>query len=74
MTDSRTRRSSVALTLLAAILLVLSGCAKYKVVPTYATEARVECGGKQTLKAKFVTRRARTLPRFSEREGAASAR
>ena len=64
MTDSRTRRSSVALTLLAAIVLVLSGCAKYKVVPTYATAARVECGGKQTLKASGSTAQANAMTRF----------
>jgi phosphate transport system substrate-binding protein len=64
MTDSRTRRSSVALTLLAAILLVLSGCAKYKIVPTYATAARVECGSKQTLKASGSTAQANAMTRF----------
>jgi len=64
MTDSRTRRSSVALTLLAAIVLVLSGCAKYRVVPTYATAARVECGGKQTLKASGSTAQANAMTRF----------
>jgi phosphate transport system substrate-binding protein len=58
------KRSSVALTLLAAILLVLSGCAKYKVVPPYATATKVECGGKQTLKASGSTAQANAMTRF----------
>ena len=58
------KRSSGALSLLAATLLVLSACAKEKIVPTYATAARVDCGGKQTLKASGSTAQANAMTRF----------
>ena len=58
------KRSSAALSLLAVALLVLSGCAKEKDVPTYATAGKVECGGKQSLKASGSTAQANAMTRF----------
>ena len=58
------KRSSAALSLLAATVLVLSACAKEKITPSYATAARVDCGGKQTLKASGSTAQANAMTRF----------
>lgn len=58
------KRSSAALSLLAVTLLVLAGCAKEKTVPPYATGAKVDCGGKQALKASGSTAQANAMTRF----------
>ncbi|GLB93084.1 hypothetical protein SRL2020448_59020 [Mycobacterium kiyosense] len=53
-----------ALSLLAASGLVFAGCARERVTPSYATGAKVECGGKQTLKASGSTAQANAMTRF----------
>lgn len=60
------KRSSVALSALAATVLVfwLSACVKEKVTPAYATATKVECGGKQTLKASGSSAQANAMTRF----------
>ncbi len=58
------KRSSAALSVLAATVLMLSACAKEKIVPTYATSTKVDCGGKQTLKASGSTAQANAMTRF----------
>ena len=58
------KRSSAALSLLAAISLMLSACASEKATPSYATTAKVDCGGKQTLKASGSTAQANAMTRF----------
>ena len=58
------KRSAGALSLLAATVLVFSGCAKEKVTPPYATATRVDCGGKQALKASGSTAQANAMTRF----------
>ena len=45
-------------------MLVLSASAKEKITPSYATAARVDCGGKQTLKASGSTAQANAMTRF----------
>jgi phosphate transport system substrate-binding protein len=57
-------RSLVALSLLAATLLVLSGCARVNSTPAYAAAARVDCSGKQTLNASGSTAQANAMTRF----------
>jgi phosphate transport system substrate-binding protein len=56
--------SVAALSLIAATGLVFSGCAKEKSLPSYATAAKVECGGKQTLRASGSTAQANAMTRF----------
>lgn len=56
--------SVAALSLLAASGLVFAGCARERVTPSYATGAKVECGGKQTLKASGSTAQANAMTRF----------
>ena len=60
------KRSSAALSLLTATVLVfwVSACAKEKSTPSYATETKVECGGKQTLRASGSTAQANAMTRF----------
>lgn len=62
------KRSSVAVSMLAATVLVfwVSGCVKEKVIPSYATATKVECGGKQTLKASGSTAQANAMTRFTK--------
>ena len=56
--------SVAALSLLAAAGLVFSGCAEEKSIPSYATAAKVDCGGKQTLRASGSTAQANAMTRF----------
>ena len=60
------KRTSIALSVLAATALVLwvSACAKEKIIPTYATAVKVDCGGKQTLKASGSSAQANAMTRF----------
>jgi phosphate transport system substrate-binding protein len=58
------KRSSAALSLLAATALVLAACVSEKVTPPYATSTKVDCGGKQTLKASGSTAQANAMTRF----------
>ena len=60
------KRSSAALSLLAATGLVFwfSACAKENSTPSYATTAKVDCGGKQTLKASGSTAQANAMTAF----------
>ena len=58
------KRSSAALSLLAATLLVLSACVSEKSIPSYATSVKVDCGGKLTLKASGSTAQANAMTRF----------
>ena len=53
-----------ALSVLAVTVLVFPACAKEKIVPTYATGVKVDCGGKQTLKASGSTAQANAMTRF----------
>lgn len=57
-------RSSAMLSLLAVTVLVLSDCAKERSLPSYATSTKVDCGGKQTLKASGSTAQANAMTRF----------
>ncbi len=59
-------RSLAALSLLAATASVFwfSACAKEKSTPPYATATKVDCGGKQTLKASGSTAQANAMTRF----------
>jgi phosphate transport system substrate-binding protein len=56
--------SVAALGLLAATGLVFSGCTKEKAIPPYASAAKVDCGGKQTLRASGSTAQANAMARF----------
>jgi phosphate transport system substrate-binding protein len=56
--------SSAALGVLAATLLVFAACAKEKDVLSYATATRVDCGGKQVLRASGSTAQANAMTRF----------
>ena len=56
--------SLAALSLLAVTVLVFAACAKEKIAPTYATGVKVDCGGKQTLKASGSTAQANAMTRF----------
>ena len=56
--------SLAGLSLLAVTMLVFVACAKEKSVPTYATGAKVDCGGKQALKASGSTAQANAIARF----------
>ncbi len=58
------KRASGALSLLAVTVLVLSACAKENSTPSYASAAKVDCGGKQTLKASGSTAQANAMTRF----------
>ena len=58
------KRSSAALSLLAVTVLVLSACGSEKSIPSYATAAKVVCGGKQTLKASGSTAQANAMTQF----------
>ncbi len=62
-------RSSLKLSVAAAVLLAATGlvfasCAKEKDLPPYATAAKVQCGGKQALKASGSTAQANAMTRF----------
>ncbi len=61
---SSLKRCAAPLSLLAATVLVLSACASEKSTPSYATAAKVDCGGKQTLKASGSTAQANAMTRF----------
>jgi phosphate transport system substrate-binding protein len=56
--------SLAALSVLAVTVLVFPACAKEKSLPSYATAAKVDCGGKQTLKASGSTAQANAMTRF----------
>ncbi|HTY31061.1 phosphate ABC transporter substrate-binding protein PstS [Mycobacterium sp.] len=56
--------SVAAVVLLAATGLVFAACAKEKDLPSYATAAKVQCGGKQALKASGSTAQANAMTRF----------
>jgi phosphate transport system substrate-binding protein len=58
------KRSLAALSFLAVTVLVLTACASEKPTLSYAASARVECGGKQTLKASGSTAQANAMIRF----------
>jgi phosphate transport system substrate-binding protein len=58
------KRSSAALSVLAATVLVLSACAGEHSIPSYATAVKVDCGGKQTLRASGSTAQANAMTRF----------
>jgi phosphate transport system substrate-binding protein len=58
------KRSWAALSFLAVTVLVLSACVSETSTPPYATSAKVECGGKQTLKASGSTAQANAMTRF----------
>ena len=58
------KRSSAALSLLAVTVLVLSACGSEKSIPSYATAAKVVCGGKQTLKGSGSTAQANAMTQF----------
>ena len=58
------KRCWVALSLLAATVLVLAACAKQNSTPPYAASTKVDCGGKQTLKASGSTAQANAMTRF----------
>jgi phosphate transport system substrate-binding protein len=53
-----------ALSLVAASALVLSACAHDNKAPSYAGSAKVDCGGKQSLKASGSTAQANAMTRF----------
>ena len=62
-------RSSLKLSVAAGVLLATTGlvfaaCAKEKDLPSYATAAKVQCGGKQALKASGSTAQANAMTRF----------
>ena len=56
--------SLTALSVLAIAVLVFPACAKEKIVPNYATGVKVDCGGKQTLRASGSTAQANAMTRF----------
>jgi phosphate transport system substrate-binding protein len=56
--------SVAAVSLLAATGLAFAACSKEKITPSYATAAKVECGGKQTLRASGSTAQANAMTRF----------
>ena len=56
--------SLAGLSLLAVTALVFAACAKEKIVPTYATGAKVDCGGKSALRASGSTAKANAMARF----------
>jgi phosphate transport system substrate-binding protein len=58
------KRSLAPLSPLAAIALLLSACVSEKSTPSYATEAKVVCGGKLTLKSSGSTAQANAMTRF----------
>jgi phosphate transport system substrate-binding protein len=58
------KRFFAALSFLAVAVLVLSGCASEKSAPSYAGSAKVDCGGKQMLKASGSTAQANAMTRF----------
>ena len=58
-------RSAVVLSLLATCVLVVSACHKYTdAAPPYASSTKVDCGGKQSLKASGSTAQANAMHRF----------
>lgn len=61
---SSLKLSVAAVVLLAAAGLVFAACAKEKDLPSYATAAKVQCGGKQALKASGSTAQANAMTRF----------
>ena len=65
----KTNRFSAALSVLATGILVLSGCgnnndATQGATPSAMSQAKVTCGGKQTLKASGSTAQANAMARF----------
>ena len=61
---SSLKLSAAAVVLLAATGVVFAACAKEKDLPSYATAAKVQCGGKQSLKASGSTAQANAMTRF----------
>ena len=57
-------RSGAALSLLAAGVLVLSACVSDDPTPSYAGSAKVDCGGRSSLKASGSTAQANAMTRF----------
>lgn len=64
MAISLNRSASAAV--VAAAVLLLSGCGSDQAVPTYAGSAKVECGGKDTLTASGSTAQANAMKLFVE--------
>jgi phosphate transport system substrate-binding protein len=64
MTISLNRSATAAV--VAAAVLLLSGCGSDQAVPTYAGSAKVECGGKDTLTASGSTAQANAMKLFVE--------
>lgn len=58
------RLTAAALSVLTVTALTSSACAKEKFTPSYATEVKVQCGGKQTLKASGSSAQANAMTRF----------
>ena len=57
-------KPAAVLSLLAVCALVISGCGNYTDLPVYARSAKVDCGGKQSLKASGSTAQANAMNRF----------
>jgi phosphate transport system substrate-binding protein len=57
-------RASVALSLLAAGALVLSGCGRSQATLSYTTNAKVDCGGKQVVTASGSSAQANAMKQF----------
>lgn len=58
------KRSSTAVSLLAAVAVMLAGCSSTTSKPPYAKSAKVDCGGKQTLTASGSTAQANAMAKF----------
>jgi len=58
------KRPLSALSVLAVIVLVLSACSREHSTPSYATQVKVDCGGKQMLKASGSSAQANAMPGF----------
>ena len=58
------KRSSAAISLLAAGAMALSACNNSHATLAYATGAKVDCGGKQTLAASGSTAQANAMTKF----------
>ncbi len=56
--------SAALLSLLVATVLAFAACARENSTPTYATSTKVDCGGKQALKASGSTAQANAMTRF----------
>jgi phosphate transport system substrate-binding protein len=64
MPSGSMKRSLAALSLLAVTVLVVTACTGERPTLSYASSARVVCGGKQTLKASGSTAQANAMTRF----------